>query len=167
MSNPQNPLTLTLYVNTDDEKYIDKSLNQQFKLTDVYLKEGTSVLNPTFTFRKFKKNNTWVWKNFNYARCEFGAGDKKTMKDRFYYVRDLVLQPGGIVEIICEEDVRYTWRDYIKAQKFLISRQEHKYNRVVADNRRVVPLARQIDTHSIGTVGDGGDGSIILTISGN
>ena len=85
----------------------------------------------------------------------------------FYFVKDMILEKGGIINIVCEEDVRYTWRKEIRAQQFLIARQEFINNKVIHDDRCVMPLTRQIDTVKIGDVGDDeGDGSIILTVSG-
>lgn len=152
MPNVHNPLKLTLYVNFSDEKRINKNISQRFTLDNVYMKEGTSILQPIFTFHKFKKGNEQTWKDFNYLKVSWG-GDHKVMMDRFYFVRDLILMPGGIVEIHCEEDVRYTWRSYIKNQEYIISRQEYINNRAFPDGRVVLPLTRAVSKKTIGDVG--------------
>lgn len=156
-------MKLICYVNTSDEKDINKTLEQKFTLDNIVWKEGTSILEPHFTFHKAKVNGSWQWKNFNYVGLVWDG-----MQTRYYFVRDMVLQPGGIIEVTCEEDVRYTWRTYIKAQKYIIARQEFLRNRVMPDDRAVLPLTRQVESLAIGNVGTGneGHGSIILTVSG-
>lgn len=157
-----NYLKIVAYVNDSDELDMNKHLTQKFVLDKIVWKENTSVLEPIFTFHKFKKNGGNVWKDFNYVKVIWGGA----MTDRYYFVKDLILQPGGMVEVHCKEDVRYTWRSYVLSQRFLIARNEFIRNRTVYDERKKLPLARSIKTQVVGTVGDGGDGSLILTVTG-
>lgn len=157
-------MKLTLYTNTSDEKKVGKNLAKQWELTDVYWKEETDILHPVFTFKKFKDSDgNWIWKNFNYCMLEWSG-----LPTRYYFIDSFRVNPGGIIEIHCHVDVRETWKAYILAQKWLVSRQEHIHNPLFSDERLKVPEVRQITTVKIGDVGEGqgGDGSIILTVSG-
>lgn len=154
-------MKLTLYTNTSDHKRVGKSLAKVWELDDVHLKEDTDILHPTFTFHKFKDGDQWLWKNFNYCMLHWHG-----LPDRYYNITTFKVCKGGIIEIKCDPDVRESWKDYIVTGRWLVSRQEHVRNPLMRDSRLKLPEVRQIDTDTIGTVGDGGDGSIILTVSG-
>lgn len=152
-------MQLTLYSNTSDEKELFKALTKVGELNNIMWKENTNITKPVFTFHKSAQAG---WKNFNYVGLKWSG-----FPTRFYFVRDLVVQPGGIVEIVCEEDYRYTWRKKIMAQHYLVARQEFINDKTIRDDRKVIPLTRQIDSKDFQkTVGDNGNGTIILTVSG-
>ena len=165
-------IKLTFYVNSGDEKDMFKPLQQKFQLDKVTWKENTSILRPTFSFHKFKQRDpqtgkeTQLWKNFNYVKMEWSG-----LKSRYYFVRDLRVCLGGIIEIDCEEDYRFTWVGDVLDQRLMIARNEFVRNRIIEDTRAVLPMTRQIDTYTFNdapggsVVGDGGDGTIILTVS--
>ena len=165
-------MKLELYTNTSDAKKIGKDLALVTTLDPIHLKEGTDILHPVFTFHKFKDDEgEWIWKNFNYAKLKWSGfpdadDNPKTELTRCYFVGTLRLMPGGIIEIPCEIDRRETWKDWILAQNFLVSRQENIHDKSIPDDRAVVALTRQVHTTTCGTVGDGGDGTIVLTVSG-
>lgn len=163
-------MKLELYQNTSDTKRIGKSLALVETLDGIYLKEGTDLLHPVFTFHKFQDaNNNWIWKNFNYAKLRwsgFQGADEDSELKRCYFVDKFIMTPGGIIEIHCSIDVRETWKDYILGMNYLVSRQEYVYNKCIPDERRTVPLNRSLQSVKVGTVGDGGDGTIVLTVTG-
>lgn len=169
-------MKLELYQNTSDTKRIGKSLALVDTLDPILLKEGTDLLHPVFTFHKFKDGNgEWVWKNLNYAKLRwagFPGAEPESEITRCYFVDKFIMTPGGIIEIQCSIDVRETWKDYILAQNFLVKRQEYINNKCITDERLVVPLNRTVKADNImsgGTpavVGDGGDGTIVLTVTG-
>ena len=82
------------------------------------------------------------------------------------------MQPGGIIEIHCSIDVRETWKAYILGQNYFVSRQEFINNKSIADERKVIPLNRTVQAKVLkknganAVVGDGGDGTIVLTVTG-
>ena len=155
-------MKLILYTNSSDQKKIGKNLAEVATLDPIYWKEDTNILHPVFTFHKFQDNNgNMIWKNFNYCKLVWHG-----FKDRYYFVDQFNLNKGGIIEIHCSIDVRETWKDEILGQNYLVSRQEHIYNKIIPDERKKIPLTRQVNTVNLGTVGDGGDGTIVLTISG-
>lgn len=148
-------MILTLYKCTGDRRKVGKKYTQIEKLSDIKIKDDTPLLKPVFTFRKFKN-----WKNFNYAKLEWGQ-----MTPHFYFVKNPVISPGGIVSIECECDPYETWKTYIKGLRTIVTRQEFKFNPLLYDDRAPVPGSRVLYTDNIGTVGTA-SGSIILTVSG-
>lgn len=154
-------LNVTLYNNTSDKLKVGKSLAEVAQLTDVYWKEDTDILYPTITFHKFKdENNNQVWKNFNYLKIDWSG-----LTTRYYFVDDLILQKGGIINIKCSIDVRETYKDNILAGYFLVARQENINNKMIPDTRIKLSNARQLITKKVGDVGVSG-GTIVLTVSG-
>lgn len=165
-------MKLELYTNYSDTKRIGKNLALVETLSGIRLKEDTDLLHPVFTFHKFKDtNDDWIWKNFNYAKLiwsgwEYEVEGEEYQIKRCYFVGKLRMSKGGVIEIPCDIDVRETWKDYILAQNYLVSRQEYVHTKCVADERKVLPVARTIQADMIGDVGDGGDGTIVLTVTG-
>ena len=170
-------MKLELYQNFSDTKKIGKSLALVETLTPVLLKEKTDILHPVFTFRKFKDGNNWIWKKFNYAKLlwngfDYSIDDQNYTIERCYFVDKIGLGEGGIIEISCSIDVRETWKSYILSNNYLVARQEHIHNKVMYDSRLAIPMTKSLDSISKDAngnslvVGDGGDGTIILTVSG-
>ena len=165
-------MKLELYTNYSDTKRIGKNLVLVDTLDGILLKEDTDLVHPVFTFHKFKsEDNSWIFKNFNYCKLIWSGWEYEIENDNYqikrcYFVGKLRLTKGGIVEIPCEEDVRETWKDYILAQNYLVKRQEYVHNKCVADDRKVLPVTRTVEAKKLGTVGDGGDGTIVLTVTG-
>lgn len=170
-------MKLELYQNTSDTKKIGKSLALVETLDPILLKHGTDLLHPVFTFHKFRDTEgNAIWKNFNYAKLiwsGFDSEDPEMDTTRCYFVEKFIMQPGGIIEISCTIDVRETWKSYILGQNYLVRRQEFIYNKTIADERKVIPLNRTVEGLNLkdgggntGVVGDGGDGTIVLTVTG-
>ena len=160
-------MKLYLYNNSSDKKRLVKQLDLVDVLDNIYWKEDTNILHPTFTFHKFKdEQGNWVWKNFNYCALEWAG-----LPTRYYFVNKFNVNKGGIVEIECEVDVRQTWSAYVLANNYLVARQEHIHNRGMRDDRLAVPMVKTIDSVAFETTvgpdtGAAAGGSIVLTISG-
>ena len=155
-------MKLYLYQNISDEKKVGKSLSLVETITAVKWKEDTDILHPVFTFHKFKDaQGNMIWKDFNYCALEWND-----MPTRYYFIKNFRVNLGGVIELRCDIDVRETWKDWILNNKFLVSRQQKIKNVIMQDNRLPVPQTRAVYSKEIGTVGDGGDGTIILTVSG-
>lgn len=175
-------MNLELYQNISDTKKIGKSLALIKTLNPILLKEGTDILHPVFTFHKFKDDETdeWIWKEFNYCKLKWAGfsqtpaiqlGNELSLK-RCYFVDKFIMERGGIIEIHCTIDVRETWKDWILGGNYLVSRQEYIHNKCIPDERLAIPTNRSIKAKNIksggvdAVVGDGGDGTIVLTVTG-
>lgn len=150
------PVKMVFYQNKADEKVIDKTSNlyEKFTIDNVMWKENTSITKPIFTFHKDGK-----WKQFNYVAMIW-----RGWRTRYFFVRDFRMQPGGIIEITCDEDYRYTWKDEILAMRVLVARQENINNKAFYDERKIKPLGKLISSKAIGDVGDD-TSTFVLTVS--
>ena len=155
-------MKVELYINESDEKEMFKGPTLVGSLDNVMWEEDTDILNPILTFHK---SNVDGWIEFNYIKINWGK-----VKPRWYFVEKPIAKQGGIVEIQCHEDVRFTWRKWVMSQFYLVSRQEYICDKTIQDDRKVIPMTRQVDSVGVkfgpGVVGDTGDGTIILTVSG-
>ena len=169
-------MKLELYQNMSDTKKVGKNLSLVTTLTPILIKNGTDLLHPVFTFHKFRDaEGDTIWKNFNYAKLIWSGFDSEDPEEditRCYFVDKFVMLPGGIIEIHCSIDVRETWKAYILGQNYLVRRQEFINNKSIADERKVIPLNRTVQALKLknggndAVVGDGGDGTIVLTVTG-
>lgn len=161
-------MVVTLYQNLSDPKRVGKNISAVAQLTNVMWKEDSDILHPVITFHKFKdSNDNQIWKQFNYLSIDnYFLDDPDSVATRYYFVTNLILARGGIIEVHCLIDVRETWKDFILSSRFLVSRQENFYNKMLPDSRVKVPATRQMTAQTVGEVGDGASGSIILTVSG-
>lgn len=70
---------------------------------DVFLKQDTSIINPTFII---DSNNLNL--NVNYCRC--------TDTGRYYFIRDIICRNDHIYELVCEIDVLASFKAQIIAK---------------------------------------------------
>lgn len=70
---------------------------------DVFLKQDTSIINPTFII---DSNNLNL--NVNYCRC--------TDTGRYYFIRDIICRNDHIYELVCEIDVLASFKAQITAK---------------------------------------------------
>ena len=93
-------MNLHLYKCTDDKKNVTKTLDDALNYT-VYLKEGTSIINPIFKIggspEQILGDTDTDEPAVNYAYCP--------RFDRYYYVTDIVILNAQLIEIHCHVDV--------------------------------------------------------------
>lgn len=88
--------------------FISKRQNSTLQPTggteyDVFLKQDTSIINPTFII---DSNNLNL--NVNYCRC--------TDTGRYYFIRDIICRNDHIYELVCEIDVLASFKAQITAK---------------------------------------------------
>lgn len=175
-------MKLILYNNASDDRVVGKDLTQLSILDAVVIKENTNIIKPTITFHKSHAED---WEYCNYCKLVGKKFHTQSIEGfnpvpRCYFIRNFNIAPGGIIELECEIDVLETYKQNIRGLKTLVTRQENTFNPALNDPLMVIPNNRKIYTHKVdgavniggsdvsshGVVGDGGDGSIILTVSG-
>lgn len=92
--------------------FISKRQNSTLQPTggtvyDVFLKQDTSIINPTFII---DSNNLNL--NVNYCRC-IDTG-------RYYFIRDIICRNDHIYEFVCEVDTLASFKDQILASSAFI-----------------------------------------------
>lgn len=98
---------MTLYI-----MFISKRQNSTLQPTGgtavtVYLKEDTSIINPTFII---ESNNLDL--NVNYCRC--------TETGRYYFIKDIVCRHDKIYELVCEIDTLASFKSQILAKSAFV-----------------------------------------------
>ena len=118
-----------LYYNKSDKRYINKTLQSityegGSDHIDVEFKEDTSITDPTFILRtqsKVLEGNYIYVPNLN----------------RYYYINDYVVSHQRIY-INCHVDVLMSFKNEIKQQNVIVSRQENSYNLYQVDPKMVI-----------------------------
>ena len=118
-----------LYYNKSDKGYMNKTLQSityegGSDHIDVEFKEDTSITDPTFILRtqsKVLEGNYIYVPNLN----------------RYYYINDYVVSHQRIY-INCHVDVLMSFKNEIKQQNVIVSRQENSYNLYQVDPKMVI-----------------------------
>ena len=156
-------ITLELYRCPSDERMISKTLHDKFEFKHITFKSDTSIINPVFIVGAIKNTTEpmetvgW-WRKFNYCYC--------SNLERYYFIRNIVFQKTGLVELQCDVDPLMSFKDDILSSTQLVTRQENRQQRYLPDNS--LPLHSQVKTE-ISQFGDnigGNSYTLLLQTSG-
>lgn len=113
-------MNLKLYTNLSDKNVFDKELYHNADIVGV-LREDCSIINPVI---KVEGLTATQLKECNYCYIpEFG---------RYYYINNINLK-GQLYELICHVDVLTSFKDSIRDNEAIISRQQKTYNLYLRD----------------------------------
>ena len=109
-------MNLTYYLNKSDKRYVDKnieliSLMGHSNPVQVSLLDNTSIINPTF---KMKDVDLYMTSNYVYV------DDLR----RYYFIDDITLS-NGYAFLKCSVDVLMTYKNALRAQNVIVTRQEN------------------------------------------
>lgn len=117
-------MKLILYNNMSDNATLSKTISEIVVIDNVVLLDDTDILNPVFRL-KIPNDIT----AFNYCHCDiFG---------RYYYVRNITVETGGIYRLECAVDVLMTYREQILNTSAIIMRGGTNYNVLVNDGQKI------------------------------
>lgn len=155
-------ITLDLYRTPSDERMIDKTLNDKFSILKIVLKEDCSILHPTFLIGKGSSDERmdtvgW-WRKFNYCYC----GNL----DRYYFIRNIIYQKTGLVELQCDVDPLMTFKDDILDSTQLVTRQENKIQKYIPDQSLPIHSATKTEIRQFGNDVGGTGYTLILQTTG-
>ena len=133
------------YYNKSDKRYLNKTIEVKFDGTnhngiDIQMLEPSSVIRPSI-----KVSSGLVGQGVNYVWIQ--------ELQRYYYIKDWIMD-NGYIRMDLEVDVLMSFKDAIKAQNVILSRQEKDYNLYQVDNKmkllnapatRVVPFPSGFD----------------------
>lgn len=114
-------LTCQLMKNVSDDNQLVKD-TELIKEVAVNIKEDTSILDPVFTLVKSGVD----FNNMNYLYI--------VELERYYFIRDIKIVKGGLLELSCHEDVLNSFHNGILRQEAVIRRQEQEYNTYLPDS---------------------------------
>ena len=106
-------MTINLYVNTSEKEKLDKSLINETVLNG-YLKQGSSVVNPTITIQITNPSQ------YNYVYIP--------QFNRYYFITDTVNVRNNIWEIHMHVDTLSSFKTQIRANKAIIDKNQYLSN---------------------------------------
>ena len=111
----------TFYNNASDERYLNKSITAKFSNIDIEIITPASVVRPSF-----RLSSGLLGQSVNYVYVN--------ELERYYYIRNWTMENGYVI-LECEVDVLMSFKDAIKQQNVILSRQEKNYNLYQVDNK--------------------------------
>lgn len=119
---------------------------------DVKWKTETQITSPTI---QLKYDESLLSANYCYIE-EFG---------RYYFINDIKLGMGNILEVSCSVDVLMSYADDIANISTIIDRQEYVYSPYFVDHQLLTRCDRTVDKKNIGTIPTNGGYKIVLTVT--
>lgn len=113
-------MTIEFYVNQSEKNRLDKTLVSAFNLNGE-LKEDCSIIDPVIKVVADVSSMSSV--NYMYI-ASFG---------RYYFINNVISINNDICEVHAHVDVLSTYKDEIRAQRAIVSRQEKKWNLYLND----------------------------------
>lgn len=113
-------MTIEFYVNQSEKNRLDKTLVSAFNLNGE-LKEDCSIIDPVIKI--VSDVSTMASVNYLYI-ASFG---------RYYFINNVISINNDICEVHAHVDVLSTYKDEIRAQRAVVSRQEKKWNLYLND----------------------------------
>ena len=128
---------ITLYRNSSDNRVLRKSLTQVSTPLSCDIYGSESIITPRFILE-------YVGVEANYCYV--------AELNRYYYIRDIVLAPGGQRILMCEVDVLMSNIDEILNLNCLVLRQENETlcNKYLVDNRMIANVNKEEVVESFG-----------------
>ena len=128
---------ITLYRNSSDNRTLQKSLTQVSTPLSCDIYNSESIITPRFILE-------YVGVEANYCYV--------AELNRYYYIRDIVLAPGGQRILMCEVDVLMSNIDEILNLSCLVLRQENETlcNKYLVDNRMIANVNKEEVVESFG-----------------
>lgn len=112
----------TFYNNASDERYLNKSITAKFSNIDIEVITPASVVRPSF-----RLSSGLLGQSVNYVYVN--------ELERYYYIRNWTMDNGFVI-LECEVDVLMSFKNAIKNQNVIVSRQQKKYNLYMTDNKQ-------------------------------
>ena len=112
--------SIVLYINKSDNNYLDKDLTEISTISGT-LRDDTSIINPSIVIvgpitNIFKCNYIYI-SSFN----------------RYYYVNDIKSVRNNVYELSCHVDVLMSYKNGIRNNTAIISKQENDWNLYLND----------------------------------
>ncbi len=124
-------------INSTKRIDVSSGTTQGFTNIEVQLKEPSSILSPVIRIEDSVYNPSW---NYCYIY----------IWNRFYFLHDATIVPGGIWEVQLAVDVLASWKDEILTSTAYVSRSASNYSNFIADSTwthdsNIVQSTQEID----------------------
>ena len=109
------------YNNKSDARYMNKKIDLKYDNIPIEVLTPASVVRPVL-----KVSSGLIGQSVNYVYVD--------ELERYYYIRNWVME-NGFVQLECEVDVLMSFKDAIKQQNVIVSRQQNSYNLYQVDEK--------------------------------
>lgn len=147
---------VSLYHNTSPLNKVDKSISLVLSVTGS-LREDSSVLDPIITIEGYLAENQLARVNYMYIP-EF---------KRYYLITDIVFDITGLCTVSGHVDVLMTYKNEIRAQNAIVSRQEFVYNMYLDDGWFYAYQKPLVFTHPFSVSAPFANHSYVLILAGS
>ena len=110
------------YNNKSDARYLNKSIDLKYDNIPIEVLTPASVIRPVL-----KVSSGLIGQSVNYVYVD--------ELERYYYIRNWTME-NGYVTLECEVDVLMSFKNSIKQQNVIVSRQQKKYNLYMTDQKQ-------------------------------
>lgn len=134
-------MVITVSNCTDDRRTLNKTHVNTFNTVSCHLKENTDIITPTFIIdgRSREAIDGNIAK-INYLHCaDFG---------RYYFVNNIRLLNGGLIELECEVDVLNSNKEAIKKLNGIVNRSEKFITSYIVDEKMLLTSKKQFTVHN-------------------
>lgn len=114
----------TFYYNKSDKRYLNKTIEAKYSNIPIEVIEPSSVIRPSL-----RVSSGLIGQGVNYLYVN--------ELERYYYIKDWIMENGHI-RLECEVDVLMSFKNDIKKQNVIVSRQENSYNLYQVDPKMVI-----------------------------
>lgn len=115
-------MTIKLYKNTSDKRYLNKTLTGEKTLSNCRIYDNNSILSPSIRI----ETDSVIPTGYNYAYIpDLGS---------YYYITDIEIC-NGYINVSLAVDVLMTYRTEILSSEVIVSRQESAFNTYLSDDR--------------------------------
>ena len=156
-------ISLTLYQCGDDYRVVKKKLENAHTFSKISLKDDCTLVNPIFILGAVAgsddaQDTVGWWRQYNYCYCP--------NFDRYYFIDNITFTRNRFVQIACASDVLMSYKDDILKSTQLITRQEHKQQRYIADTSLPIHSAVKTEIKEFGEKVGGDSYTLILETVG-
>ena len=140
------------YQNSSDNRKVNKNLSVM-KTVDCNVKESSTMENPTVILGRETLSEV--------ARANYAYIDTF---QRYYYINDVTVSIGGLIEVHMSIDVLQSFAPSIKSLVGVIERNEYLHSDYIQDSELPTRTQRIISYHYVGAISS--ENNIFLTVNG-
>lgn len=122
--------SVTFYTNSSDNNVLNKSISSTTSATVVF-KENVDLIEPVLILQ----NNSYIQ-----------ASNYMQMLGRYYYITSIECMPGNLLKVNARVDVLMSYRDQIKANTAIITRNANNINTYIPDSKMKITSYTTVNT---------------------
>lgn len=146
-------MQIILYTNFSDNRYLSKNITKIMELS-CHVKDACSVESPRVVLTDVLGGKLSIC---NYAYIQDFT--------RYYYIKDIVADTAGRIELQLQCDVLMTYAGQIRSINTVVDRQEFVYNKYIADSNAPVRTSRVVSYKRVGEF-PRANGNFVLNVNG-